>query len=443
MAVDRREFLKAVVAGAGLAVSQPAAARIEKITGPSQEPTGSSVGLSAGSPDVVVVGAGTFGLWTALHLQRLGARVTVVDIYGPANSRATSGGETRGVRSSYGDRPHGRQWARWAKETMRRWRAWDEEHQGGLLPRLFFQTGDLILREETSPYIEDTRANWDAIGAKYEVLKPSEVAYRWPQIRFEKLQVALYEPDAGVVRARRAIESVARVFEQEGGTMRIGRAALGKADGRKLENIQVQPGDSMSGATFVFACGPWFPKQFPALMGKRLRIPIGHTYYFAVSDPRFMFPNMPSYGVPRCTGWPALPTDHRGFRVRTGGRPGEDPDTSDRWIPLEHHEQPREILALHFPDLVGAPINETRACHYESSVDSNFIVDHHPDFDNVWIAGGGSSEAFKFGPMLGEYIAKRVLGRATDPALTAGFRLKEREFEDEEEKEGEEKKKPG
>ena len=102
----------------------------------------------AASPDIVVVGAGTFGLWTALHLRRLGARVTVVDAYGAGNSRQTSGGETRGVRTSYGDRPHGRQWAGWARRAIERWVAWDEEGRDRLLPRLFFQTGDLILRDE-------------------------------------------------------------------------------------------------------------------------------------------------------------------------------------------------------------------------------------------------------------------------------------------------------
>ena len=114
--------------------------------------------------------------------------------------------------------------------------------------------------------------------------------------------------------------------------------------------------------------------------------------------------------------------------MRTGGRVGEDPDTSDRWIPPESHERPRQILERHFPDLVGAPINETRACHYESSVDRNFIVDHHPDFDNVWLLGGGSAEAFKFGPVLGEYIARRILGVEDDPELADGFRLKEEKF---------------
>jgi sarcosine oxidase len=412
--VDRRELLKALGAGVALAArGRPAAARAQP------------------SPEVVVIGAGAFGLWTALHLRRLGARVTVVDAYGPANSRATSGGETRGVRSSYGDRPHGLQWARWAKEATRRWIAWDEEARDRLLPKLFFQTGDLILREKDEPYLEDTRANWDAIEAPYEVLDAAEVARRWPWIRFENLGIALYEPDAGVVRARAALGSVARVFEEEGGALRIGRATPGAASGRRLQEVRTAAGEAYPGATFVFACGPWFPKTFPALMGKRLRIPLGHTFYFAVPDSRFMYPSMPSYGVPGCTGWPALGPDHRGFRVRTGGRPPEDPDRSDRWIPPEFHARPREILALHFPDLVDAPINETRACHYESSVDQNFIVDHHPDYDNVWLAGGGSAEAFKFGPVLGEHIARRVLQEEHDPALAAAFRLKEREFEDE------------
>lgn len=421
MTIDRRRFIKTTAAagfgfGAG---SKGAGARVRAAAVQARR-----------SPDIVVVGAGTFGMWTALNLQRLGARVTVVDAYGAGNSRQTSGGETRGVRTSYGDRPHGRLWTRWANEAIRKWTAWDEMGRDRLLPRLFFNTGDLILREETSEYIENTRAHWNALGTPYEPLTADEVAYRWPWVRFENLGVALYEPAAGVVRARRAIESVARVFEEEGGTIRIARAAIGARNGARLETVAVEGGEAISAETVVFACGPWFPKVFPRLMGNRIRISIGHVFYFAVppGDTRFAFPNMPSYGVPGCTGWPALPPDHRGFRVRTGGRVGDDPDTSDRWIPAESHERPRQILERHFPDLVGAPINETRACHYESSVDRNFIVDHHPDFNNVWLLGGGSSEAFKFGPVLGEYIARRMLGVENDPELAEGFRLKDEEF---------------
>lgn len=427
MTVDRRSFLK-VAAGAGLSVAGGAPA--------APAPARVSPGVqTARISDVVVVGAGAFGMWTALHLQRLGAAVTVLDQYGAGNSRQTSGGETRGVRTSYGDRPHGLLWARWANEAIDRWTRWDAEHRDRLLPRVFFPTGDLILRDEMEPYLEDTQANWDALEIPYEILTMDEVVHRWPWFRVDALRVALHEPGAGVVRARRAIESVATVYRAEGGTISIGRAALGARSNRTLADVRLGDGATLSAAQFVFACGPWFPKMFPTLMGKRLRTSMGHTFYFGVppGDTRFMYPNMPSYGVPGCTGWPALTPDHRGFRVRTGGRPAEDPDYSDRWIDQAYHLRPRQILEDYFPALVGAPILETRACHYESSIDRNFIVDRHPDFENVWLAGGGSAEGFKFGPVLGEYIAKRVLGVEDDPELTEQFRLKDEEFEDEDE----------
>ena len=429
--LGRRSFLKTVGASAGAVIgaSGPAHGAHDAAAERPGRPRSNAVHAQR-SPDVIVVGAGTFGTWTALHLQRLGARVRIVDAYGAGNSRQTSGGETRGVRTSYGDRPHGRQWSGWAQRAVERWIAWDEEGRDRLLPRLFFRTGDLILRVAVNRYLTETQAHWDALGTSYEVLGPDEVAYRWPWIRYEDLGVALYEPGAGVVRARRAIESAARVFEDEGGVIRIDRVGLGARAGRRLANVRLGSGGTLSADTIVLACGPWFPKVLPDLLGRRIRTSMGHVFYFAVppGDDRFSYPFMPSYGVPGCTGWPALPPDHRGFRVRTGGRPPEDPDTSDRWIGPEHHERPRDVLRRHFPDLAGAPINETRACHYESSVDGNFIIDVHPELDNVWLAGGGSAEAFKFGPVLGEYVARRVLGDDREPELAAGFRLKDAEF---------------
>jgi sarcosine oxidase len=393
-----------------------------------------SGGRSAGqTPDVVVIGAGNFGIWTSFYLSRLGADVTVIDKYGPGNSRSTSGGETRGVRSSYGGRPNGLLWNRWANEAMTRWAMWDEEWGRQLLPKLFFNTGDLIMRPEMMPYIEDTMADWDTLGVPYELLDQDEIRYRWPVIGPEQeIGVGLYEPQAGVVRARRAIEAVAEVFRKEGGDVTLAAAELGERDGRQLNNVALQPGGSVSASQFVFACGPWFPKVFPELMGKRLRISMGNTFYFAVppGDNSYSFPNLPSYGVPGVTGWPALGRDHRGFRVRTGGKPPQDPDISDRWIPKELHERPRQLLREWFPGLADMPINETRSCHYESSVSRNFIIDKHPDFDNVWLAGGGSAESFKQGPVLGEYIARRVMGLDENPELAEGFKLSEEEFGD-------------
>jgi sarcosine oxidase len=422
--IDRRDFLKVATAGAGLALAGSDRAEAE------ERPRVASV-RAGQAPDVVVIGAGNFGAWTALNLQRGGMHVTLLDQYGPGNSRSTSGGETRGVRSSYGDRPHGLQWGRWAIRAKRLWREWDEEHTDALLPRIYYETGDVIMRDEMTPFMEQSCENWDALGHPYEVLGPDEVRYRWPVIHTPDIGAAIYEPSAGVVRARRAIESVAQVFFQEGGEIRIARAAMGDAAGRTLANMHLEGGERLEAGLFVLAVGPWFPKFLPELMGRRYSAGgVGHVYYFATppGDESFRHPNLPSYNVPGVTGWPALPRDSRGFRIRTGGGQGSDPDTSVRTIPPEGHQRPREVLARYFPALAAMPINETRACHYSSTVSRNFLIDRHPDYDNVWLAGGGSAESFKQGPVLGQYIAGRILGTETDEALNDGFRLLEEEF---------------
>lgn len=434
MSLGRREFLKLAAAHTGLLLTGACSGAASR---PSAAP-----GPAAGRrvPDVVVVGAGAFGGWTAFHLRRLGASVTLVDQYGPGNSRATSGDETRGVRTSYGDREL---WVRWANEAIARWRRWDEEWGGRLKLNLFFPTSDLILRPEWDPWLRDTRAHWDTLGVPYELLTIDEVRYRYPQIDPEGLEVAVVETNAGVVRARRGCEAVAAVFRSQGGDVVIARAALGRRSGRTLGSVALTPGRPRAAGQFVFACGPWFPKALPDVMTDRLRTPLGRVFYFGtpVGDNRFTYPNMPSFNVPGVTGWPGLPPDNRGFRVRGGGRfrrspdaplppAPTDPDLSPRWFPEAYHEGARAFLAERFPTLKDAPLLETRACHYEFSVSRNFIVDRHPALDNVWIAGGGNAEGYKFGPVIGEYVARRVLGLETDPALAEAFRLAPGTFEE-------------
>ncbi|MDG2282990.1 MAG: hypothetical protein P8L45_07695, partial [Longimicrobiales bacterium] len=83
--------------------------------------------------------------------------------------------------------------------------------------------------------------------------------------------------------------------------------------------------------------------------------------------------------------------------------------------------------------LAGGIINETRACHYSSTASRNFIIDHHPDFDNVWLAGGGQAESFKQGPVLGEFIAGRIFGTEMNEELNASFALGDATYDEGEE----------
>ena len=430
--IDRREFVKVAGLGAGAVLSGASAASASEGPGRRVRRGVEAPAIHTGqTPDVAVVGAGAFGAWTALNLQQSGAQVTLIDQYGPGNSRATSGGETRGVRTGYGDRGHGRLWTEWAMRAIEMWNEWDERWRDMLLPRVFFTTSDLIMRDEWTDFMEGTRRNWDELGVRYEVLDADEIGRRWPVIELGDVTVALWERDAGVVRARRAIESVARVFEHAGGEIGVARAEMGARTDRNLDALRLHPETSLSAGTYVFALGPWFPKAFPELMGSRLRIPMGHVLYLRTppGDNSYSYPNLPSYNFPGVTGWPALGPDNRGFRVRTGGQPPGDPDTSRRWLREEEYERPRAFVRQRFPGLADAPVSETRACHYEVSVTRNFFFDHHPDFDNVWFAGGGSAEGFKFGPVIGDYLARRVLGTEKAPELIEAFRLSEEEFE--------------
>jgi glycine/D-amino acid oxidase-like deaminating enzyme len=419
MGLGRRDFLKRVAAAqAGLALGASATS--------GQTPQGLAVARAAG--DVIVVGAGAFGGWTALYLARMGAKVTLVDAYGAGNSRSTSGDETRGVRTSYGDRAQWAElWMTWANEAITRWAAFDAEWGRAMKVRLFFTTGDLIFRAAPEPFTERTRELWRKLGIPFEALKVEDVARRYPVIDLTGITVALHEPRAGVVRARRACEVVAEVFRQAGGQVRMGYVALGLRKGNRLQDIRTAgPAATLTAGTFVFALGPWCPKVFPELMASRIRTPLGYVHYFGTppGDDRFTVPNLPSYNFPGVTGWPALEPDNRGFRVRLRGGPLTDPDTSDRVFEREEDQMARALLKQRFPRLASAPLLETRACHYELSASRNFIIDRHPDLENVWLAGGGSAEGFKFGPVLGEYVARRVLGLERDAALAEGFSLK-------------------
>lgn len=434
--MKRRDFLKATGLGAGALAATGAGGLAGCASTPATgAPTGPATGAAAPAihprgtgPEVVVVGAGAFGGWTALHLQEMGARVTLVDLYGPGNSRSTSGDETRGVRTSY---PGRELWTSWAQKSIERWHDFDEAFAESMGGELYFTTGDLILRDTELGFIEQVQEIWQTVGIPHEVLTPDEVRYRWPQIRVDGFTHALYEPGAGVVRSRAACQRVAALFQARGGEIRTGRAELGTAQtpggagGRgRLLDVTVN-GDRLAAGHFVFALGPWFAVAFQDVLADVIRIPMGNVVYYGTppGDARFDFPNLPSWNVPGVTGWPSLPPDHRGFRIRASGQRGDDPDTSNRWVPEEGLTRPRQILEERFPALAAMPVLETRACHYETSSTRDWIIDTHPGLENVWFAGGGSAEGFKFGPMVGELVAARVLGDDRFASLDAEFRV--------------------
>src|SRR5262245_2632124 len=240
MSLDRRGFLKRmVVAPTGLMLGSTAPASNLPLVHSEQRTIRVRDRVREQAADVMVIGAGAFGGWTAYYLRQLGASVTLVDAYGPGNSRSTSGDETRGVRSSYGDKGLWAElWMTWANEAIDRWSRFDEEWGREMKVRLFFKTGDMIFRTAPDSFTSRTQELWKKLSIPFEAPKIEDVAREYPILDLANITVALREPRAGVVRARRACEVVAEAFQQAGGKLLMGYAELGERDGNGLRNIK-------------------------------------------------------------------------------------------------------------------------------------------------------------------------------------------------------------
>jgi glycine/D-amino acid oxidase-like deaminating enzyme len=274
-----------------------------------------------------------------------------------------------------------------------------------------------------APFLRASSEALAGSGLRLESLTTREAASRYPQIRFEGVESVLLEPDAGYLRSRRACRHVAERFVAAGGAYRC-QAAVSPAviAGSPARAIGLVNGDTLRADVFVFACGPWLGTLLPDVIGALIAVTKQDVFYFGVpaADDRFSDARLPVwidfgerfvYGIPAAGGAFKFADDTPG--------PAFDPTSGERRGDDEGVARARAFLADRFPAMAAAPLVATEVCQYESTPDANFIVDRHPAFDNVWIAGGGSGHGFKMGPAVGEALARCILDGATpEPAFS-------------------------
>ena len=358
--------------------------------------------------DVAVIGAGVFGAWTALHLAKRGQRVVLLEAHGPAHNRASSGGETRIIRMSYGPDEI---YTRWSQRSLVQWRQLFA-HRG---ENLFVHTGVLWTAGEDDANLRHSIVNLEKYDIKHEVMNHRELEIRYPQINFENGLCGVLELESGVLLARRAVNCVVESTMRSGAEFRIAQLVQPRG-ATKLDSVWTVSGEQISAGSFVFACGPWLGKLFPNILGSRIFPTRQEVFFFGTpaGDSRFAPPALPTwlfqgdetYGMPDIESRGLkVALDHHGDRV--------DPDTQSRLPTREAIEWAQNYVARRFPALKGAPITETRVCQYENTSNGDFLIDRHPEFSNVWLAGGGSGHGFKHGPAFGEYTASRLLGEGS------------------------------
>ncbi len=363
--------------------------------------------LPAGS-HVAVIGAGVFGGWVALFLLRQQYKVTLLDAWGPGNSRSSSGDETRVIRSTYGANEF------YFNLNVRALELW-KEHEQRWKRKLFQNKGVLwMCYHEHTPVVDDSIPFAQKHNMAYEKLSVDELQRRYPILNTTDLSHAYFDPFGGCLKAREACLAVQKAVVDEGGTFRQATVRPGALHGNRMEKACLSSGETIKADAFIFACGSWLGTLFPEILNDVITCSKQEVYYFGVPDGKAEpYENFPVwvdvdgrdfyYGIPG--------NNYRGFKIGVDKRGASfHPTTGERTFSPEVLTQARQFIAHRFPGLADAPLLENRVCPYENSPDGNFLFDHHPQASNLFFLGGGSGHGFKHGPALGELIVHCLNG---------------------------------
>ena len=396
--MDRRHFMKSSIMAA---LANPIQAMAKSKT------------MKIKKGHIAVIGAGAFGGWTAHHLLKKGYDVTLLDVFGPGNSRASSGGDSRVIRGIYGE---DKIYVDLVARSFKLWKRYQKQWQQSL----YFPTGALWFFQVDDTYAQKSLPIVNQAGLKSEQLSKKEVEKKFPQIDLNGLKSFYFEHEAGYLPARHCCQVVLENFVKRGGEYKQLAVEPGKILNNKLSELILSDGSKLNADSYVFACGPWLSKVFPDALKDIITPTRQEVFFFGTpyGDSSLFESNMPVWVDFGKKIWYGIPgADWRGFKVADDTRGVEfDPTSGDRTASETGLESARNYLAKRFPSMKDAPLLESRVCQYENSPDGNYIIDKHPEAENTWVIGGGSGHGFKLGPALGEFVADRVIGnKRIDP----------------------------
>lgn len=353
-----------------------------------------------------MVGAGIAGSCTALYLRRAGAHVTLVETHDVGHMRAASGGEHRLLRSSHGS---DELYTRWSRRARVLWQELGEQ----VGERLFLQCGVMLLASRGDSTWEDaSTATLARLGIPHVVVPLDDIPARFPTVNPDGLAYALWETESGAVYAQRCCIRAVDQFQKEGGRFRRARVTTDEKERPLLD------GEPIRADRVVMACGAWMPSLFRRTLGRMLvnyrqdllflATPDADERWLSSQHPGFIDHHLGAYGVAADAGV--------GFKIGLNLREQPiDVEHEDRVPDLTILARMRRYAAFRFPDLARMPALEMRVCQITSTPDTHFLVDAHPDHDDVFFVCGGSGHLAKHGPALGEYATQVILGeRETD-----------------------------
>lgn len=372
--------------------------------------------------DVIVVGAGSMGSAACCHLARRGVRVLGLEQFDVPNVLASHHGFSRMIRLAYFEHPD------YVALLRRAYENWESlERESG--QKLLHITGGLYLGRPDSELVSGSIEAARKYDLPHEVIDPRKLKNRFPQFQVPDGTVAFYETRAGFLMPEKVVAAQAMLAMQHGAEIHGHEKVLSwQADGGGV-TVRTDRDEYRAGRV-LFTSGAW-TDRLVADLGVPLKVTRQVMAWFWPPRPRkldsFALGTFPSWAMDLEErsrfrgvhyGFPMMP-DNPGFKIALHW-PADvcDPNTVVR-TPLPGDEaNVRDAIRRYIPDADG-PLLALRVCLYTNSPDGHFILDRHPNHDNVVLAFGFSGHGFKFVSVIGEALADMAMHGRT--SLPIGF----------------------
>lgn len=363
--------------------------------------------------DAIVIGIGAMGSAACHHLARRGARVLGLEQFDIPNELGSSSGVTRMIRLAYYEHPD------YVPLLRRAYERWEElEAEAG--EKLLYLTGGLYLGPRDGELVTGSLESARLHKLEHELLERDELRRRFPQFRTPDDWLGLFENRAGFLMPQRAIAAHARVALRHGAELRAREPVVGwERDGA---GVHVTTAKGEYSAEKLIVCGG----AWSGTLLRSLGIPLCVTrqtmgWFWPKTPEAFALGRLPVWAIENPDrslyyGFPMI-ADVPGFKIARHGPGAEtDPDRVIREPVAGDEEDLHAGLRRFVPDGDG-PLLALRTCLYTNSPDGHFIIDRHPENENVILACGFSGHGFKFASVIGEVLADLAMKGRTEHSV--------------------------